>query len=242
VNFAPWKNSAENGTRHGRGSCVESGMILLLALALLAGLSLLALLAANSMLQQEQMAANHADMELARLSAMSAISSGERYLLAMPGTARIENCASGCFGEPAQPAVHDPGTLPPDAEFMPDDWWLEWGLTATTESRNNFSETTAISAWSLPGRYPPQFLVEELRFVANTDPVIEETAPEVAGIGYYRILARGTGVAGSSTHVAESIMARPWQLLTSENQSDGIDCKAFRPWYDCGRMAYRERR
>ncbi len=217
-------------------------MVLLLGLALVAGLSLLALLAANSMLQQKQMAANHADSELARLSAMTAISIGEQYLLGLPAMARSDNCTSDCFADPVRSVVHEPDSLPLNPEFLPDDWWSDWGLTAHTEAVITASEATAGPAWSLPGRYPPHFVLEELKFVPNPEPPVEEDLPLISGIGYYRILGRGAGIAMNSTHVVESIFARPWPLLSSENQSDGINCNAFRPLYDCGRMAYRERR
>lgn len=217
-------------------------MVLLLGLALLAGLSLLAMLAANSMLQQKRMAANHADSELARLSAMTAISSGEGFLLALPAMTRRENCSSDCFVDPVLSMVHTADALPPNPEFLADGWWSDWGLTAQSEPLMAIHGDTTESTWSLPGRYPPQFVVQELNFVANPGVPVAEDVPTISGVGYYRILGRGTGMATNSTHVVESIFARPWQLLSPESQSAGIDCKTFRPWYDCGRMAYRERR
>jgi Tfp pilus assembly protein PilX len=105
----------------------QRGLILLLSLAILAGLSLLALLAANSMLQQQQMAANHSDGELARLAAMTAVSAGEKFLFSLPNESRIEGCLSDCFIEPARSRMLRSGIATDQAEFLPDEWWLQWG-------------------------------------------------------------------------------------------------------------------
>jgi len=224
------------------GPRTQSGMVLILGLALLAGLSLLGIMAGNSMLQQKQMAANHADSELARLSAMTAIGSGEGFLLALPAAARRENCPSDCFADPVRSVLHTPDMLPAQPEYLPDDWWSGWGLTGHSAAAITSRDAMAGTAWSLPGRYPPQFVLQEIKFVAIPEMSVPEDAPRISGIGYYRILGRGTGIAPNSSHVVEAIFARPWQMQADESPSAGIDCKAFRPWYDCGRMAYRERR
>lgn len=138
--------------------------------------------------------------------------------------------------------VHEPGSLPLNPEFLPDEWWSSWGMTAQSAEVMAVSGAMTGSPWPLPGRHPPRFVLEEVKFVANPEPAVEDNVPLISGIGYYRILGRGTGIAANSTHVTESIFARPWRLLSSENGTDEINCKAFRPWYDCGRMAYRERR
>jgi Tfp pilus assembly protein PilX len=218
------------------------GMVLLLGLALLAGLSLLALLAANSMLQQRQMAANHADSELARASALTAVSSGEHFLLSLPAGARSEHCSTRCFAEPTDSQVHEPGSLPPNAEFLPDDWWSDWGLSAPIGLPGAGQSGDTAMQWALAGRYPPLFLLEELKYVESTESIIDEAAPMVSGIGYYRVLGRGTGVAPNSTRVVESIFARPWPMPDTGTNASGIQCNNYRPWFDCGRMAYRERR
>lgn len=217
----------------------QVGLILLLSLAMLAGLSLLALLAANSMLQQQQMAANHADTELARLSAITAVGLGERFVLELPDSVRTSHCQSGCYAEPINTAILEAGSFPQSPEFMNDNWW------------NNFGDTGHFG--TLPGRQLPMFIIEELEFRAAEEAAKEEFdglsqggdaegPPEIDGVAYYRVLGRGTGVAASSTHVVESILARPWRPLPSPDESLGVDCAVVRPWYDCGRMAYRERR
>lgn len=216
----------------------QGGLILLLSLAMLAGLSLLALLAASSMLQQQQMAANHADGELARLSAITAVGLGEHFVLELPDSVRTANCQSGCYAEPINTAILEAGSFPQNPEFLNDNWW------------SNFAETGQFG--TLPGRQAPMFIIEELEFSAAEEAASgdskglsggeAEDPPEINGVAYYRILGRGTGVAAGSTHVAESILARPWRSLPSPGESPGVDCSAIRPWYDCGRMAYRERR
>jgi Tfp pilus assembly protein PilX len=237
------RNLFEDMNRHaGTDHHKARGMVLLLGLGLLAGLSLLGLLAANSMLQQRQMAANHADAELARLSAMTAVSSGERFVLGLPAAARTEHCATHCFAEPTDSLIHGPGSLPVNAELLPDGWWSDKGITAQSALLAEGQDANPAWEWSLPGRYPPQFLLEELKYVEATEPANAESAPVVAGIGYYRVLGRGTGVAPNSTRVVESILARPWHRPDEVTASGEIQCSTYRPWYDCGRMAYRERR
>ena len=71
------------------------------------------------------------------------------------------------------------------------------------------------------------------------------------GVGYYRILARGTGMHPTSISVTESIVARPWggdYLLSQYPPVSGPDtfCVQFEPdleaQLDCGQLAWRQRR
>jgi len=217
------------------------GMVLLLSLAILAGLSLLAVLAASSMLQLRMMAANHSDGELARLAAITAVAAGEKFLFSLPSESRAENCWSDCYTDSLRDVIHNSGTVPEYPEFLRDEWWVQWGLHSypLVESESDMSPEEP--GWTIPGRLSPRFVVEELEFqpAASTSP---PEAPLISGVAYYRILGRGTGLADHSTHVMESILARPWQANSSEPVMAGISCTTFRPWYDCGRMAFRERR
>lgn len=232
-----WPESPENLRKH-----EARGMILLLSLAILAGLSLLAVLAASSMLQQRMMAANHADGELARLAAVTAVAEGEKFLLGLPRDSRAENCASDCFALSLPGVILNAGALPEYPEFLPDDWWLQWGTDSTSLMAEENNMNLEEPGWNLPGRQPPRFVIEEVEYqvAENTSTPLESLS--INGVAYYRILGRGTGLAGHSTHVMESIMARPWPDSSSEPDAGGFSCNTFRPWYDCGRMAFRERR
>lgn len=240
------KNSARNlrgkPTSALRFSVSQGGLVLLLSLALLAGLSLLALLAASSMLQQQRMAANHSDGELARLAAMTAVQAGEKFLFSLPNEARIEGCQTDCFVEPARSMIMRTGIAPDQAEFLPDEWWLQWGQPMASAFDGDSLSANPRPAWTLPGRQPPLFIIQELEFLVAPGPQLASGSPVVSGIAYYQVLGRGTGLSGSNTHVAESILARPWLASSPENSSPLSDCSMFRPAYDCGRMAYRERR
>jgi len=240
-----------SGAEQKSAKCIRKtaarGMVLLLSLAMLAGFSLLAVLAASSMLQQRMMAANHADGELARLAAVSAVAAGEKFLIGLPNESRLENCWSDCFTSTLPGVIHDQGTLPEHPEFLPDDWWLQWGLNSASlaDSRANSNAAhpnLAEAEWSLPVRQSPRFVVEEIEYQAAAGLNPPLAAPSISGVAYYRILGRGTGLADQSTHVVEAITARPWSDHLAEDGGDGISCNSFRPWYDCGRMAYRERR
>jgi hypothetical protein len=70
-------------------------------------------------------------------------------------------------------------------------------------------------------------------------------APPLDGIGYYRVLGRGSGKGPGAIVVSEAIVARPWSLETRADQEVSRDtsfCAPFSSWYDCGRMAWRQRR
>lgn len=228
MNWQPLKRTKSSHPRTGFSQSAEKGLALLLSLAILAGLSLLALLAANSMVHQKQMAANHADNELARLSSRSAVIYGERFLMALPGNTRRENCLADCFDEAMEHEIHPAGGFPEPPEFQPDSWWLQWA-SADADS--------PLSSWKLPGRQGPQFLIEELKFQPidiSRDP---GEAPVINGVGYYRVMGRGTGQGNKTTRVAESILAKPWHTGEDPN---GSDCAAYQDWFDCGRVAFRE--
>jgi Tfp pilus assembly protein PilX len=231
----------------------QAGMVLLLSLAMLAGLSLLAVMAANSMLQQQQMAANHSDGELARISAITAVGMGEQYILGLQEDARSVNCQSNCFAGPLNTVILDPGSIPQYPETLDDDWWLSWGHPPDSTPFDSGSPGNNGFNWALPGRQVPVFIIEELNYKPSDSFPISaeggqhttpnsEAVPAIQGVAYYRILGRGTGIANSSTHVAESILARPWRVTTAGSESLPLDCRTFRPRYDCGRMVYRERR
>jgi len=217
-------------------------MVLLLSLAILAGLSLLALLAANSMLQQQHMAANHSDGELARLAAMTAVTAGEKFVLSLPNESRINDCRYDCFIEPVRQRMQYPDYELSQPEFLPDEWWLRWGQGIAPELDESPISGNPESAWTLASRQPPLFIIRELEFLEVPDPQDETSSPSVAGVAYYQVLGRGTGLGSSNTHVAESIIARPWLADTLETSAESVDCHRFRPGYDCGRMAFRERR
>lgn len=223
------------------GTARQGGLVLLLGLALLAGLSLLALLAASSMLQQQQMAANHADTELSRLSAMAAVTAGEKLVLGLPDASRAENCLSDCFVEPSRSWFLLETALPPQPEYQTDEWWMQWGHPLSSAPEKDQSGPGATGPWLLPGRNPPRFIIQEIEFQATAS-ASDPGLPAVAGVGYYQILGRGTGSGASSTHVVESILARPWLAGTTQDQPAAGDCRLFEAAFDCGRMAYRERR
>lgn len=231
-----------NPTSGPASSVYQRGLVLLLSLALLVGLSLLALLAASSMLQQQHMAANHSDGELARLAAMTAVRAGENFLFSLPDESRIEGCRSDCFLEPARSWIVSSDIAPDQAEFLTDEWWLQWGQPVNSTNEEITDPGNSGQTSNLPGRHPPLFIIQELDFLPATEPQDEIGLPTVTGVAYYQILGRGAGLSRSNTHVAESIFARPWMASSEDSSTFSNDCRMFRPGYDCGRMAYRERR
>ena len=86
--------------------------------------------------------------------------------------------------------------------------------------------------------------MEEIRY----EPV-EAEAPEltVAGVGYYRIFARGSGKRPGSVAVSETILARPWDgeydpAPYPATDPPGEFCGQFDEPVDCGTLAWRQRK
>ena len=154
----------------------------------------------------------------------------------------MDNCQSACFADTMHPRIHDADAFTDSPDSQPDSWWQQWGFTEGQTSGTIIAGGEPTYAWNLGARQPPLFLIQELAFlptgIVNNPP----EHPPIQGIAYYQVLGRGTGRGEHSTHIAESIVARPWPEPSTTETSEPIDCSVIQAWYDCGRMAYRERR
>jgi Tfp pilus assembly protein PilX len=202
----------------------QTGVALLAGLVLMAAISLLALVASNSMLMQRGMAANFSDMQRARQAAEIAVAQGERYLLSIPPAGRSSNCLLDCYISTEGDAIYQASELPLHPEFEDLAWWQTQAIEVNDLSR---------------------YLVEEIHYDDTANDYAGAEAPLLDGVGYYRVLGRGTGRNKNSVVINESIVARPW-LGGSQDESatslSGKFCAEFKAWFDCGQLSWRQRR
>jgi len=211
------------------------GIALLMGLVLLAALSLLAVMAANGMLLQRRMSANFSAGSQALAQATRGLEEARAWLNSRADFEREADCSDDCL-LPA--AVYRPGELPRNPEFEGVAWWQSHGI-ATGHHPETGEPLTAGESEARPSRW----IIEELHYA----PAPSAAAGDIAGIGYYRILARATGGSPGSLAVTESIVARPWggeygpAPFPADRPSSAF-CRQFDPAISCGTLAWRRRR
>lgn len=219
----------------------QQGVTLLTGLVLMAAISLLALAATSSMILQLRMASNFQDSRLALQNSAMAVIQGEDFLFSVGQDGRLPDCQARCFNPLLSSIIHQALDVPAFPEYEDESWWRSRAVDAATDPlTGKRNETTPAT-----GAETPRFLIEEVYFDPLKGESIAADAPPVNGIGYYRILGRGSGQDAAAVVVSESIIARPWaaDALPGSASSDPSEfCADFRPWYDCGRKAWRQRR
>ena len=219
----------------------QHGVTLLTGLVLLAAISLLALVAASSMVLQLRMAGNFEDSRLALQNSAAAVGLGEDFLYSIGHDGRSPHCQAKCFSSPLNSVIHQATDFPAFPEYETESWWRSWGANAGADPLSG----APVENTGVLDADPPWFLIEEVYFDPLTDVPVAADAPRVNGIGYYRVLGRGSGRGAATVAVSESIIARPWEadaLPGAGTRDAGAFCADYRPWYDCGRMAWRQRR
>lgn len=219
----------------------QRGVALIAGLALLAGLSLLALVATSGMILQRHMAANYHENKRALENSAIATSFATAWLYSRANHEREGGCIADCI---LPVAIHNVGEIPAQAEYRSSSWWQSNGIEVGVNPESG--ESTGDDPAS--GAVPPLWILEELHFeavgkVGGGNPI--------EGVGYYRILSRGTGIQAEKVVVTESIVAKPWggdyQLDDfPPGREAGNFCLQFagkaEQDHDCGRLAWRQRR
>ena len=212
------------------------GMALILGLLLLAGLSALALASMNDMVTQRRMTANSSHQAQALNTAGLAAAAARAWLDSRTDVERESGCSADCL---LPPAIHGPGELPQHPEFEGLSWWQAQAVRTGFHPETKESLGPALD-------YPDEswWIIQELHYSPLPDTA---ATPVAAGIGYYRIYARGTGPSPGSIAVTESIVARPWEgafepLEYPRGPSEGRFCRQFEPNVPCGMQAWRLRR
>jgi Tfp pilus assembly protein PilX len=207
------------------------GMALLTGLVFLAAVSLVAITAAGGMTLQRHQAANFTDRAQALSRADLAEASARAWLFSRSAIERQPDCISSCLlPEGIRPAISGDPALEGAA------WWRANGTAAgrhpvTGESTGYAGTGTADALW----------LMEELHFEAVSDP----QSTSYAGIGWYRIFARGTGTQPGSLVITETIVARPWggEIAAGSFPPTGpmsTFCRQFDENTACGTEAWRQ--
>jgi len=210
------------------------GIALLMGLVLLAAISLIALMATNGMVLQRRMSANFAERTRALGDAAQAEAAARAWLDSRSDMDREAGCLADCM-LPA--AIHSLGELPRNPEFKTAAWWQSNGVPAGTNP-----ETGEPLDADVIGDGSPVWMIEEISYEALPAPVAE---PSIAGVGYYRIYARGGS--GGSVAVTEAIIAHPWDgafepLPYPSSEPAGFFCRQFASEMPCGMQAWRRRR
>lgn len=219
----------------------QQGVALIAGLALLAALSLLGLVATSGMILQRHMASNYQENKLALENAAIASSFATAWLFSRANYERQGNCILNCI---LPVAIHNTGEIPAGAEFQGSSWWQLNGIEAGANPESG--ETMVSNPGS--GANPPRWILEELHFELAQIPDGESPFD---GVGYYRILSRGTGTREEKVAITESIVARPWgDRYQLDSYPPGPDASGFclqfaeqtEDSFDCGQMAWRQRR
>ena len=219
----------------------QRGVALIAGLVLLAALSLLALIATSAMILQRHMAANYHENKLALENSAIASSFAIAWLYSRANHEREKACISDCV---LPVAIHNAGEIPAQAEYKDSGWWQSNGIEVGVNPESG--EPMGDNPGS--GAVPPQWIMEELHFEAAE--FVDDGNP-FEGVGYYRILSRGTGTQAGKFAVSETIVARPWggdyELDAFPPAPDVSNfCVQFageaEQDYDCGRLAWRQRR
>ena len=217
------------------------GIALITGLALLAAVSLLAILTASGTLLQRNMATNFQQNSLALESASIASVYARAWLFSRHASTREPGCLNQCI---LPIGIRNAGELPPYPEYEGYGWWQSHGYTtgfdpeaARVPDSNRHTNNSAF------------WLIEEIHF----EPVSVEISTDelnlnpATGIGYYRIFSRGEGRSPNSIAVVESIVARPWggefdsgNFPPTGPQADF--CHQFDSDTDCGVLSWRQRR
>jgi len=212
------------------------GIALLSGLVLLAAISLLALGAASGTLLQRSMATNFEEDALALQNASISAGFALAWLNSRAAGERQADCVSDCL---LPIGIRNAGEIPAQPEFEGMEWWRS---NAHLTGYN--PETTAIIATPDQGAEPARWIIEEIHYLETGD---SHNVDAAKGLGYYRILSRGTGRNSHSVGVIEVIAARPWDgaFQAGTYPPDGPlrdFCLQFDSGHDCGTLSWRQRR
>jgi Tfp pilus assembly protein PilX len=211
------------------------GVALLTGLVLLAALSLLALVSAKGMVEQRQLAGNFESRRLALENARLAEATARWWLFSRADVERQAACTTNCL---LPVAILNAGQTPDHPEFESIAWWRSNGHLAGVHP-----ETGDPVAQSGTGAEPARWLLEEIHY----GPATPDADAGIGGIGYYRVLARGTGSQAGSVAATEAIVARPWgsgvvPAPFPPSAESAPFCSQFGDEQSCGMTAWRQLR
>ena len=217
------------------------GMALFTGLVLLAAISLIALAGTSAMILQKHMANNFKRDTMALRNAELAQSFARAWLFSRTNIERESGCIEACV---LPSAIHAANEVPARPEYESGAWWDLNGIAAGVHPETG-EPLASMDNLEEPA---PYWIIEELHF----EPFNLEADTEVdVGVGYYRVLGRGTGGDARSVAVTEAILARPWgeslQPMPYPPDEDSDEfCQQFvdapQPRPTCGMRSWRQRR
>lgn len=214
----------------------QRGFALLTGLVFLVMISLLASVAANSMILQRHQAANFQEKTRAEENAAIAEAQARSWVFSRPDIDRQSGCITDCV-LPA--AIRNQGDLGANPEFESIAWWRTNGTQAGFHPESGEAVTITDD-----GQEAARWIAEEIQYVPAMG---RENDPAFEGLAYYRILSRGSGLQAGTVAVTEAIVARPWEgafdIASFPEPASSLDfCGQFRDEFPCGTIAWRKRR
>lgn len=212
------------------------GIALVAGLVLLAAISLLALSAASGTTLQRSMAINQEESARAMRNAAIAGSFALAWLNNRADVERESGCVNHCL---LPTGIGQPGDIPDQVEIESAAWWRSHAVEA---GYNPVIDEYDFSPAG--GAEPARWLIEEIHYEPTGDRRGDTTAE---GLGYYRILGRGSGRDARNVAVIEAIAARPWDsgfqpsVYPPDGPASGY-CEQVAGRYDCGRLSWRRLR
>lgn len=210
------------------------GIALIAGLMLMASMVMLSLAVATGVLLEHRMAGNFGDGQLALGRAQLAQQWGEHWLYSQAVNPLNPECESDC----GVALIYPQGTLPAAPELLNSEWWSLNAWKAGIEPVTGLVHLD----YTFPGTGDPLWLIEELR-IEPLEPLIEDPEPTM---GYYRVLAHGSGRLPGSIAITESIIARPWidslEPSPLPPSAGTWFCETVTTDFACGRMSWRRRR
>lgn len=226
-------NATTANLTHSRGIALIAGLLLMVSMVILA------LAIATGMLLERRMAGNFGDGQLALQRAQLAGRWADYWLNSRETNPLDADCETGCGPTPPLFAA---GQIAYHPEFEDAAWWRVHGAAAGTEPGSGEVRMD----YTLPGAGDPLWLIEELHLEPIEGLVTEPDDPQPE-LGYYRVLARGSGRLPGSVAVTETVIARPWvrdyvPTPYPPNPDGPWFCDQVSSEIPCGRVAWRRRR
>jgi Tfp pilus assembly protein PilX len=212
------------------------GIALVAGLVLLAAISLLALSAASGTTLQRNMAINQEESARALRNASIAASFALAWLNSRADVERESGCLTRCV---LPVGIGNAGSVPDQVEFETNAWWQSHGVAAGIHPETGEADFSPAA-----GAEPARWLIEEVHYKLTGD---RKGSDSAEGVGYYRVLSRGSGRDARSVAVIEAIAARPWDsgfqpgIYPPNGPASGY-CGQVAERYDCGRLSWRRLR
>ncbi|GAB4357766.1 MAG: pilus assembly protein [Immundisolibacter sp.] len=167
----------------------QRGVVLVVALIMLAVITLLGVSAMQVTSLEERMAGNMRDRSLAFQAAEAALRDGERLLTQV--TLPAFDGTNGLYPAPAVGAL--PEWMQAGGSPQPASWW-------TTNGRPYGGTVAGVAA-------QPRYVIEEIARLPGVGESLEAGQP-VPDITYYRVTARGVGGSATAVVVLQSTFRR----------------------------------